>query len=80
VRVFQEQGKPDEMEQYKLRQGESVLDVLENSGLVDSRSQARRLIGQHAVRLDDRILEDPHTEFPGKGILQVGKRRFIRII
>jgi tyrosyl-tRNA synthetase len=80
IRVFQEQGQPDEMNEYKLQKGQSVLDVLQESGLTESRSQARRLIEQKAVRLDDQILEDPHAEFPGKGVLQVGKRRFIKVI
>jgi tyrosyl-tRNA synthetase len=79
IRVFQEQGQPEEMNEYKLKKGQSVLDVLQESGLTESRSQARRLIEQKAVRLDEGILEDPHTEFPGKGVLQVGKRRFIKV-
>jgi len=80
VRVFQEQGQPETMADYKLQSGQTVLDVLEKSGLTDSRSQAKRLIQQNAVRLDEKKLENPHAEFPGKGVLQVGKRRFIRIV
>jgi len=80
VRVFQEQGQPETMADYKLQSGQTVLDVLEKSGLTDSRSQAKRLIQQNAVRLDEKKLDNPHAEFPGKGVLQVGKRRFIRIV
>jgi tyrosyl-tRNA synthetase len=80
VRVFQEQGQPDEMDEYTLEKGLSVLDVLEGAKLVESRSQARRMVQQGAVKLDDQKLDDPHAEFPGVGVLQVGKRRFIRII
>lgn len=80
VRVFQERGQPEEMAEYKLQSGQTVLDVLEKSGLSESRGQARRLIQQNAVRLNDQKLDDPHAEFPGKGVLQVGKRRFIKIV
>jgi len=80
VKVFQQQGTPDEMEEYQLEEGQTVLDVLDQSGLVQSRSQARRMIKQNAVRLNDEKLTDPHQEFPGPGVLQVGKRRFIRVI
>jgi len=80
VRVFQKQGQPDEMDEYTLEKGLSVLDVLEGAKLVESRSQARRMIQQGAVKLDDQKLDDPHADFPGVGVLQVGKRRFIRII
>lgn len=79
VRVFQEQGQPEEMDHYQLQKGQTVLDVLVDSGLVKSRSQARRLIDQNAVRLDDRKLDDPFQKFPGPGVLQVGKRRFIQV-
>lgn len=80
VRVFQQQGLPEEIAEYKLISGQTVLDVLEATGLTGSRSQARRMIQQNAVRLDDEKLSDPHAEFPGKGVLQVGRRQFIRIV
>jgi len=80
IRVFQEQGQPEEMDQYQLKDGQTVLDVLVDAGLTDSRSQARRLINQNAVKLDEEKLTDPHQAFPGKGVLQVGKSHFIRII
>jgi len=80
VEVFQKHGTPQDMAEYELKTGETVLDVLDASGLVESRSQARRMIKQNAVRLNDKKLTDPHQEFPDKGVLQVGKRRFIKII
>ncbi len=80
VRVFQEQGQPEEMNEYQLQKGQTVLDVLQDSGLTESRSEARRLIKQSAIRLDEQKLVDPHADFPGKGVLQVGKRRFVKII
>lgn len=80
IRVFQEQGQPAEIDQYQLKEGQTVLDVLVEAGLSESRSQAKRLISQNAVKLDEEKLTDPHQAFPGKGVLQVGKRHFIRII
>jgi tyrosyl-tRNA synthetase len=80
IQVFQEQGQPDDMAEYKLQKGQTVLDVLEGSGLTISRSEARRMIKQNAVHLDDNKLDDPHAAFPGKGVLRVGKRRFIKIV
>jgi tyrosyl-tRNA synthetase len=80
VQVFQEQGQPADMDQYQFQDGQSVLDVLMETGLTESRSQAKRLISQNAVKLDDEKITDPHQAFPGTGVLQVGKRRFIRIV
>lgn len=80
VRVFQKQGEPEDMNEYVLKDRQTVLDVLDDSGIVDSRSQARRMIKQKAVRLNNDKLLDPYQEFPGPGVLRVGKRRFVKVI
>jgi tyrosyl-tRNA synthetase len=80
IRIFQEKEAPREMPEYTLVPGQTVLDVLEVSGMVSSRSEGRRLIGQNGVRLNDVALTDPNLPFPGKGVLRVGKRHFLRIV
>ncbi len=79
VRVFQQGVLPAEMPEYHLQAGQTVLDVLEASGLVSSRSEGRRLIDQKGVRLEGELLADPNQPFPGTGVLQAGKRRFVRV-
>jgi len=79
VRVFQQGDLPAEIPEYRLQAGQTVLDVLEASGLVASRSEGRRLIDQKGVRLDGELLGDPNQPFPGAGVLQAGKRRFVRV-
>ncbi|MGD2252186.1 MAG: tyrosine--tRNA ligase [Anaerolineales bacterium] len=81
-RVFQEQQMPKEMPEFKLSAGITLLDVLVSAKLVKSKSEARRLIQQHGVRLEDQILEDPMAEVSvdAPQVLRVGKRRFIRLI
>jgi tyrosyl-tRNA synthetase len=79
ISVFQQGNVPDEMEVYTLKDGESVLDVLQTSGMVSSRSEGRRLVDQNGVKLEGEVLNDPNAAFPGEGVLQVGKRRFLRI-
>ncbi len=78
--VHQEGGLPDEMPQFTLRPGISVLDVLTESSLVASKSEGRRLIEQKGVRLDGEILTDARQVFPHPGILQAGKRHFLKVI
>jgi tyrosyl-tRNA synthetase len=80
VRVFQQGNLPEEMPEYRLQPGQTVLDVLVVAGLVASKSDGRRMIEQHGVRLDGQELEDPAQPFPHPGVLQVGKRRFLRIL
>ena len=79
VKVFQQRDLPDEMPEYTLKKGESVLEVLEAGGMIKSRGEGRRLIKQNGVRLDKEILTDPNQPFPRAGILRVGKRRFLRV-
>jgi len=79
VRTFQQKEVPDEMPEYKLKAGETVLDVLLNTKLAESKSKARSLIDQKGVRLDGETLEKADAVFPHPGVLQVGKRRFLRV-
>jgi hypothetical protein len=38
------------------------------------------MLDQKGVRLDGEVLEKPEAAFPHAGVLQVGKRRFIRCV
>jgi tyrosyl-tRNA synthetase len=57
--------------------------LLTATGLAGSNGEARRLIEQGGVRVDGRPVDDPDSEMPagslaGK-VLQVGRRRFLRL-
>jgi tyrosyl-tRNA synthetase len=80
VRVFQQGNIPEEMPEYRLQPGQTVLEVLVVAGLVASKSDGRRMIEQHGVRLDGQELDNPSQPFPHSGVLQVGKRRYLRIL
>ena len=80
MRQFQQGGIPEEMAEFKLLDGQTVLDVLIAAGLVASRNEGRRMIDQKGVRLDGEILEKADAPVPHTGVLQVGKRRFVRIV
>jgi tyrosyl-tRNA synthetase len=79
VRLFQKGEMPESMEEFELKPGASVLDVLLDAGLASSRSEARRLLAQRGVRLDGETLESGEAQFPHPGVLQAGKRRFVRV-
>ncbi|MFH1185574.1 MAG: tyrosine--tRNA ligase [Chloroflexota bacterium] len=79
VRLFQKGELPEGMQDVALRPGATVLDVLMDAKLAASRAEARRLIAQRGVRLDGETLEHPEAVFPHPGVLQAGKRRFIRV-
>lgn len=75
---------PDEVPEFVLPAEEalSLASVIRDSGLASSAGEARRLIQQGAVRLDGTRVESVETtraELEGR-VLQVGKRRFARLV
>ena len=82
IRVFQQGDIPEEMVEFQLTEGASVLEVLVESGMASSRSEARRLIEQRGVRVGEDVMDDPHRVFSlsEPQILRVGKRRFLRLL
>ena len=79
VKTFQQKEVPDEMPEYKLETGQTVLEVILAAKMASSKSDARRLFDQKGVRLDGETIERGDTPFPHPGILQVGKRKFLRV-
>ncbi len=79
VQLFQKKDLPDEMPEYRLQPAQTVLEVLIEANLVNSKSEGRRMVEQKGVKLDGVVLDKSETEFPHPGVLQVGKRRFTRV-
>jgi tyrosyl-tRNA synthetase len=79
VRLFQQRDIPAEMPEFALQDGQTVLDVLVACGFVKSRSDGRRLVEQKGIRLDGEVLSDAQGAFPHPGVLQAGKRNFVRV-
>ncbi len=80
ISVFQKGSLPEEMPEFKLKSGQTLLEVLMESKLVNSKSEGRRLIDQNGVRLDGETLKDANQVFPHPGVLQAGKRHFLKVI
>jgi tyrosyl-tRNA synthetase len=80
VRLFQQGNLPEDMPEFKLEAGQTVLEVLLSAGLVNSKSDGRRMLDQKGVRLDGEVLEKADAVLPHPGVLQVGKRRFVRCV
>ena len=81
--VFRDKQAPDDVASIELGEdGQVYLPAfLEAAGLTSSRSDARRLIDQGAVKIDgDKITTDTveAADLRGK-IVQVGKRRFVEV-
>ena len=74
-------GMPDVIDEYKIDEECLLVDIIVGSGLLNSKSEARRMIKQSAVRLDGEVVSDIQlTLSPGKErMLKVGKRRFLKV-
>jgi tyrosyl-tRNA synthetase len=78
VKMFQQKEVPDEMPEYDLKPGQTVVDVIVDAKMAESKSKARSLLDQKGVRLDGEVVAHD-APFPHPGVLQVGKRRFLRV-
>lgn len=79
VKTFQHKEAPDQMPEYDLKTGQTVMDVILDAKLAASKSEARRLFDQKGVRLDGETIERGDVTFPRSGVLQVGKRKYLRV-
>lgn len=85
--VFQQREMPGEMPEFRLRATEAsyrLVDLLLQASLAPSKAQARRLIRQGGVTVDDNRIEDPGLTLTPQAdqafVVKVGKRRFARFI
>jgi tyrosyl-tRNA synthetase len=84
--VVQHDELPDDIPEWKVEPGlTEITDLVYMTGLVDSKSDAKRMVKQGAVSLLDGIsekkIDEPNTlvELKDNLIVRVGKRRYIRL-
>lgn len=74
---------PDDIPEEPLAQEERVVDILRRLNMVGSGSEARRLMQQNGVRLNEQAVTDPMAMVKPDmlpAVLQVGKRKFVRLV
>ncbi len=81
---FQRGAMPEEMEELELKiEGASygIANLLKDSGLTESTSEANRMIKQGAVKIDGEKVSDQKLEISvgTQHVYQVGKRKFARV-
>ena len=81
VKVFQEKEKPVDMLEVFAKDGLELIDFMKAEEIVTSSSEARRLIDQGAVKLNDVVMDDIGFRLSlGEYTLKVGKRKFYKLI
>jgi tyrosyl-tRNA synthetase len=78
---FQRREVPQDVPVYRIAEELWICELLKQLGFAASTNEARRLVGQGAVRVDRQTVSDINFHFvPGQHhILEVGKRRVARI-
>ena len=85
-RVFRDRQAPTEIPVVRMRQGEikQLNALLVELKLIDSKSEADRVIKQRGVEVDGVCVDSPRhpmpTYKPGEFSLKVGKKRFLKVV
>lgn len=79
IKVFSEGAKPVDIDT-KFSSTKNIVDAIVEVGLVPSKSEARRVIEQGGLKVNDEVVSDVSYELEeGTSLVQKGKRHFINI-
>lgn len=82
IKTFKSHETPEDIPDFKVK-SLAIIDILVDSGLASSKSDARRLIKGGGIKVDGQVIEaiDAEITKPSKEriVLQKGKRHFIRL-
>jgi tyrosyl-tRNA synthetase len=80
INRFAKNQIPDEMEEFEFESGTKIANLLKDANLVNSTSEAFRMIKQGAAKIDgDKITNKDLEPVQGTAVYQVGKRKFARV-
>ncbi len=79
-RVFSNKEKPTDIQEMKVK-SQNIIDLLVETKMSPSKSEARRLVQQGGVKLNDQVIKewDAKLDIENGQILQAGKRKFIKL-
>lgn len=83
IRVFQKHAMPTDIPEYKVAitdEAVFVPQLLSDAGLTASNGEARRSIKAGAFKIDGEKCNEEHIVLKDGMVLQVGKRKFIKIV
>ena len=84
IQRFQKGAMPEDMPEKNItvqKGGMAIGNLLKEVGLVDSTSEAMRMVKQGAVKIDGNKIEDPKLVLAAgtSAVFQVGKRKFVKV-
>lgn len=80
-KTVQKKELPDDLSSFEWNSGGLLADLMVESELAQSKSEAKRLIEQGGVSIDGEVIIDSNAPFSGVdgSILKVGKRKYVKI-
>ena len=72
-------GRTEKGDFFEMKCLYNVMDIISNQAKI-SKTQARRLITQKAIKINNITISDYYYELNSGDIFQVGKRRFFKIV
>ncbi len=82
-RIFRKKQGPTELPEVKIsRKSLNIIELIIEAGMASSRAEARRLVEQGGVKIDGKVRGDwrQTVEIKKGSVIQVGKRRFVKIV
>lgn len=83
-RTFQKKGLPGDLPAHTIKKNSSctLIDVLVDSGLVNSKAEAKRQIQQGAVEVNGTVIREPKFKITteGENVIKVGKLKYLKVI
>ncbi len=80
INRFAKNKVPDEMPEFSFDVGIKIANLLKDAGLVNSTSDAFRMIKEGAAKIEGEKITDRNLELKsGTAVYQVGKRKFARV-
>jgi len=76
-KVFSKKELPEDIKGVDNK--DNIITTLWNAGIVTSNSEAKRLVDQKAVRVNDEVVENWDYKLKGGDIIKVGPRKFLKI-
>jgi len=82
-KTFQEGKLPENVPHFAINSNTNLIDLIDQSGIVESKSQIKRLLGEGAISIDGNKIDNLSIIISEKDkgkIIKIGKTRFLKLV
>lgn len=70
---------PEDIQEFRVKSGESLAEVLKNANIIGSNSEFNRLLSQGGISVGGEKISDRNIELTDGMVIKIGKRNYLRI-